>query len=195
MLLVETLATNHGQASAQPFGAVAFRGATWDLSHLAPFAFKMDVGQGLEVSVFVLFSCHCFTKSFRWDPRPSLMIPDHEIYVDEHERRVLCEQRYNLSRQFLREIVTNLESRRITLADDRRPNFVTLEHVDEASGQTLLYAVFFEVERDKSRKRLILRVQSAYVLEEGLTKRQRHAKKIALATLLRNVQKGKPVRA
>lgn len=145
MLLVETLATNHGQASAQPFGAVAFRGATWDLSHLAPFAFKMDVGQGLEVSVFVLFSCHCFTKSFRWDPRPSLMIPDHEIYVDEHERRVLCEQRYNLSRQFLREIVTNLESRRITLADDRRPNFVTLEHVDEASGQTLLYAVFLKL--------------------------------------------------
>lgn len=193
MLLVDTRAEAPARELPQPFGTVVFRGATWDLSHLEPFVFKAAVEPGLEVSVLVLFSCHCFTKSFRWDARPALEIPEHEIYADERERRVLCEQRYNLSRRLLREIVTSLGVRRITLADDRRPNFVTLEHVD--AGKTVLYAVFFEVEKDKARKRLVLRVQSAYVLEGGLTKRQREAKKIALTTLLRNVQRGTPIRA
>lgn len=55
--------------------------------------------------------------------------------------------------------------------------------------------MFFEVEKDRRRKRLILRVQSAYVLEGGLTRRQREAKRIALSTLLRNIHKGLPIRA
>ena len=195
MLLVKTQSVEQVQAVPQPFGSVIFRGEVWDLSHLAPFVFNTAVGAGLEVSVFVRFSCHCFTKSFRWDPRPASAIPDDEVFSDDRERRVLCERRYHLSRRFLREIVMSLGGRRITMADERRPNFVTLEHVDEANRRTLLYAVFFEVGKDKTRKRLVLRVQSAYVLENGLTKRQRNAKKIALATLLRNVHKGAPIRA
>jgi hypothetical protein len=193
MLLVETRDEGPAQEMAQPFGTVVFRGVTWDLSHLRPFVFKTEVAEGLDVSVLVLFSCHCFTKSLRWDERPPLEIPDDEYYVDDRERRVLCERRYDLSRQFLRDIVTNLHARRISLADDRRQNFMTIEHVDD--GKTVVYAVFFEVEKDKVRKRLVLRVQSAYVLDGGLTKRQREAKKIALTTLLRNVLNGKPIRA
>lgn len=193
MLLVENRDEDPMQASTQPFGTVVFRGVLWDLSHLKPFVFKTEVSAGLEVSVLVIFSCHCFTKSLRWDERPALQIPHDEFYVDDRERRVLCERRYNLSRQLLRDIVMSLHTRRITLADDRRANFMTVEHVE--LGRTVLYAVFFEVEKDKLRKRLVLRVQSAYVLNSGLTKRQRDAKKIALATLLRNVYNGKPIRA
>ncbi|MCE4061041.1 hypothetical protein LXM60_12585 [Pandoraea sputorum] len=194
MLLVEPLPEDLANGLPRPFGTVSFRGVLWDLSHLSPFAFSVQIAEHCDVSVLVLFSCHCFTKSFRWDARPIASIPTQEIYTDGRERRVLCPERYALSRKILRKIVLSLGARRITLADDRRPNFVTHEHVD-ALGRKALYAVFFEVERDRRRKRLILRVQSAYVLEGGLTRRQREAKKIALITLLRNIHKGSPIRA
>jgi len=194
MLLVEPLPEDLANGLPRPFGTVSFRGVLWDLSHLSPFAFRAQIEKHCDVSVLVLFSCHCFTKSFQWDARPAASIPAQEVYTDGRERRVLCPERYALSRKFLRKIMLNLASRRITLADDRRPNFVTHEHVD-AQGHKTLYAVFFEVERDRRRKRLISRVQSAYVLEGGLTRRQREAKKIALSTLLRNIHKGSPIRA
>ncbi|WP_244106065.1 hypothetical protein [Paraburkholderia phenazinium] len=79
-------------------------------------------------------------------------------------------QRYELSRRFLRHIVSNLSNRHITVADEKQPNFVTLEQMN-ADGTTSLYAIFFEVKKDNSRRRrLMLRVQSAYVLDHGLTR-------------------------
>ena len=54
---------------------------------------------------------------------------------------------------------------RMELADRKQPNFVTLEKVN-SDGTVSQYAVFFEVEKDKNRKRrLALRIQSAYVLD------------------------------
>lgn len=88
----------------------------------------------------------------------------------------------------------SLPSRRIVIADERQPNFVTLEGIN-ADGSTSLYAIFFEVQRDKNRKRrMILRIQSAYELDEGLTKRQAKAQKIGFATLLRATYLGKKLR-
>lgn len=102
--------------------------------------------------------------------------------------------RYELSRLFLRDIVSNLSNRHITVADEKQPNFVTLEHVN-ANGTTSLYAIFFEVKKDNSRKRrLVLRVQSAYVLENGLTKRQMKGGKVGFETLLRATYLGKRIR-
>jgi len=107
---------------------------------------------------------------------------------------VLDPQRYELSRRFLREIVVNLSGRHITVADEKQPNFVTLEHVN-ADGTSLLYAVFFEVKKDSSRRRrLVLRVQSAYLLDKGLTRRQAKGGKVAFETLLRATYLGKPIR-
>lgn len=130
MLLVEPLPEDLANGLPRPFGTVSFRDVPWDLSHLSPFAFRVQIAERCDVSVLVLFSCHCFTKSFRWDARPIASISAQEIYTDGRERRVLCPERYALSRKFLREIVLSLGARRITLADDRRPNFVTHEHVD-----------------------------------------------------------------
>jgi hypothetical protein len=133
------------------FGDISFGGVRWDPSHLDSFTFKTDLGLDTDVTVLVLFSCHCFTHSLRWDKRPQGLIPAREIYDDGKERRVLDPQRYELSRRFLRDVVMTMPSRRIVLADDRQPNFVTVENVN-TDGTTSLYAIFFEARKDKSRK-------------------------------------------
>ncbi|SAL19247.1 stationary phase growth adaptation protein [Caballeronia choica] len=179
---------------AHRFPAVLYRGVTWDLSHLDSFAFKMDLGMGSDVTVLVLFSCHCFSHSFRWDERPRHEIPVAEIYDDGREQRVLSATRYELSRRYLRDIVVSLRTRRIAVADEKQPNFVTCESVN-SDGTISVYAVFFGVEKDKKRKRrLVLRVQSAYVLRDGLSRRQTKARKVAFDTLLRATYLGKVIR-
>ncbi|MEW6344390.1 MAG: hypothetical protein RXR20_12295 [Paraburkholderia sp.] len=176
------------------FSGIAYRGIQWDLSHLDSFSFKVDLGIGSDITVLVLFSCHCFSHSFQWDGRSRHVIPAREIYSDGKEHRVLDPQRYELSRRFLREIVVNLSGRHITVADEKQPNFVTLEHLN-ADGTSSLYAVFFEVKKDSSRRRrLVLRVQSAYLLDKGLTRRQAKGGKVAFETLLRATYLGKPIR-
>jgi len=153
------------------FGMLNFQGNTWDFGHLEPFAFQCDLDLGFPVTALVLFSCHCFTHSFVRDPRPRIDIPFSEIYDDGREKRVLCPDRYQSSRRLLRDLVLSLPTRRIIVADERQPNFMTVETTTD-SGEPCLYAVFFEVEKDRARKhRLLLRVQSAYTLDQGLTKR------------------------
>lgn len=182
------------ETTHQRFPAVQYRGSVWDLSHLDSFAFKLDLGLGSDITVLVMFSCHCFSHSFAWDERLLHAIPAGEIYDDGRERRILNPERYALSRRFLRGIVTNLQTMRITVADERQPNFVTFEDVD-ADGMTRIYAVFFEAEKDRHRRRrLVLRVQSAYLLDDGLTTRQSQARKVAFKTLLRATYLGKKVR-
>jgi hypothetical protein len=176
------------------FGDISFGGVRWDLSHLDSFTFKTDLGLGTDITVLVLFSCHCFTHSLRWDKRPQGLIPVREIYDDGKERRVLDAQRYELSQRFLREVVMTMPSRRIVVADDRQPNFVTVENVN-TDGTTSLYAIFFEARKDKNRKhRMVLRIQSAYLLDDGLTKRQASARRIGFTTLLRATYLGKKIR-
>ncbi|VWD28039.1 hypothetical protein BCO18175_05970 [Burkholderia contaminans] len=157
--------------------------------------FTCDLETGCDVTVLVLFSCHCFTRSFKWDGRTRDAIPDDEIYDDGRETRVLCVDRYRASRQLLRGVIVGLATRRIVVADERQPNFVTMETI-ASDGTQRVYAVFFEVSKDRIRKRrLILRVQSAYMLDGGLNRRQREARKVALRTLLRASLEGRKIRA
>ncbi|SDQ84535.1 hypothetical protein SAMN05443026_1937 [Burkholderia orbicola] len=181
--------------SASPFPPTIYRDERWDLSHLRPLAFTCDLETGFDVTVLVLFSCHCFTRSLKWDGRTRDTIPDDEIYDDGRETRVLCADRYRASRELLRGVIVGLATRRIVVADERQPNFVTVEAV-VSDGTQRVYAVFFEVSKDRIRKRrLILRVQSAYMLDGGLNRRQREARKVALRTLLRASLEGRKIRA
>jgi hypothetical protein len=107
------------------------------------------------------------------------------MYADERETRALDRRRYDLSKQYLLTIVKQLPTRRIFVADPRRPNYVTMEVPQLANQKPEHYAVFFEVERDKQRpKRVLLRIQSAYALEQK-TKRLQRAEKINFSVLLR----------
>ena len=165
------------------FPEITFRGETWDLRHLDAFALRIDPGLGFEVDVVVLFTCHCFTHSIKRDVRAPLEIPPGEIYEDEIERRVLSQERYDLSRRYLPGLIKNLAKRTIRYAGDNSLNYFTAEVAGmEAPG---VYAVFFEVRRDKRRKRrLLIYVQSAYRLER-LTNRLEKGSKVRFATLLR----------
>jgi hypothetical protein len=177
------------------FQSIEYHGSTWDLSHLDSFAFKCDLGGNCVVTVVVMFSCHCFSHSFARDERARAEIPDTEIYDDGREQRVLDPGRYRLSKRLLRNLVMTLCSRPIVVADERQPNFVTMQQIND-DGTSSLYAVFFDVEKNKARRqRLVLRIQSAYLLERNLTKRQRQAKRVALTTLLRATYEGRKIRA
>lgn len=45
--------------AATPFPPTRYRGESWDLSHLRPLTFTCDLETGFDVTVLVLFSCHC----------------------------------------------------------------------------------------------------------------------------------------
>lgn len=167
------------------FSGVEFKGTPWDLSHLDAFAIRVDPGLGYSVDVVVLFSCHCFTRSYKRDGRPVHAVPEDERFENGRESRVLCSARYELSRQFLPQLVKELPNRTIQFAGSDPLNFVTLDDLDPGGNVIRRYAVFFEVTRDsKRRKRLLLHVQSAYELTE-LTQRQAKAGKVKFATLLK----------
>jgi hypothetical protein len=178
--------------SRHRFPSIRYYDTNWDLTHLDSFAFKADIG--FEATVVVIFSCHCFSHSFRWEARPRIEIPEAEIYKDEKEERVLDPVRYRLSRDVLRELIMGLPGRHIIVANVESRNFLTWE-IRTADDKDLVYAVFFDVERDKHRKkRLILRIQSAYRLDNGLTKRQKSTKKVYLNTLLKAAYEGRVIR-
>lgn len=174
------------------FGRVVYQGAEWDLAHLQPFAFRHAINPELTVDVVVFFSCHCFTHDMKKDQRDD--IPEEEIYDDGRELRVLNPERYELSRQQLPSLVEQLASRHIRVMAHGRPNFLTVEIIDR-NGVQVPYTVFFEVTKDRSRrKRMILRVQSAHARQE-LTKRQAKARKVRLDVLLRAVYEGREIKA
>lgn len=191
------MSTHHGHHDAveahHKFKNVQVNDLEWDLSHLEAFALRVDPGLGFEIDVVVLFSCHCFTHSLSWDARSEHTIPKEEIFDDGRERRVLNDARYQLSRLYLPRLVRELPQRRIQVTGTEAQNFMTLEFLDAAQTPQR-YAVFFEVERDSRRKkRVLLRVQSAYVLEV-LTRRQQTAGKVSFNVLLKAAYEGRAIR-
>jgi hypothetical protein len=159
---------------------------------LDPFALRMEIDPGLVVDVIVFFACHCFTHEEKVDPRRG-NIPPSEYFRDDREIRVLSPDRYELSRLFLPQLVQQLEWRQIRVEGAPHHNFFTVE------GATLgclpvHYLVFFEVKRDRRRKkRLLLRVQSAYPVDV-LTQRLGAAGKVKFKTLLRAAYFGNKIR-
>ena len=108
------------------------------------------------------------------------------IVMDGNIQRVLDQKRYELSLKYLPQLVHDLEKRLIRIADESRPNFVTFELQPASAGEEPLhYAMFFEVKKDRSRKRrMLLRVQSAYILDNP-SKRLLEAKKMRFHIILK----------
>lgn len=171
------------------FSGVTFNGAAWDLSHLNPFGFR-DNANGTDVDVVVFFSCHCFTHKERDDPRST--IPTAEYYVNPDEVRVLDEERYNLSRQLLPQLVTNLKTRHIRVLENG-DSFCTMELVT-SSGAQVHYVVIFSFLKDRQRKnRFLLRVKTAYPRQQ-LTRELSRAGKVRFQILLNKTAKGEKIR-
>ncbi len=145
----------------------SFGDETWTFDHLQAFVMKVPIEQTpknmVEFDVVVLFSNHCFSR----EVKPGEVVEESLIVMDGNIRRVMDKQRYELSLNHLPQLVHDLDTRHIRIADASRPNFVTLELQPASAGEEALhYAMFFEVKKDRSRKRrVLLRVQSAYILE------------------------------
>jgi len=168
------------------FSSRMVAGKLWLFDHLEAIAFKVDVemnpGERMAVDVVVLFSNHCFTRGML----NGEVVAEDLVWLDVREKRVLDKQRYVLSRLFLPRLILELPTRHIQVADASRPNFVSFEMPPQMGfDEAARYAVFFEVERDKlRRRRVLLRVQSAYVMPQ-LTRRQTQADKIRFHTLIK----------
>jgi len=176
------------------FPPVHYRGQLWDLSHLDSFAFSCEITPGHKIEVVVLFSCHCFTHSFKWELRQRHQVPNSEIYNNGIEERVLSPARYEHSLLLLRGMATELPKRRICIANSEQLNYMTWQ-LHNADGTQSIYAVFFDAERDTKRKgRVILRIQSGYVLDKGLTKRQKEAKKVSFSVLVKAAYEGRKIK-
>ncbi|HEY1398694.1 hypothetical protein [Roseateles sp.] len=159
-------------------------------------AFRIDPGLGFDIVVVAYFSSHCFTRSIPWDGRPRHTIPSGELFNDGQEIRVLCEERYSLSSLHLPRIIKDLPKRAIRIAREQPQNFVTVESVTGKTGASQQhYVLFFELSRDTKRKRrLILKVQSAYLkhpFDVSLTR----GRKVSFAKLLKATCLRQPLRA
>ena len=171
------------------FGTDFYGSEEWDLVHLRPYAFKQKItlkSAELEVYVVVIFSCHCFTRGIEHGDKENL-------YFDEKERRALCPDRYQLSKDLLPQMVHELSKREIKTTGSDTGNYMTLELVS-SDGISQPYIVFFEVSRDlKRKKRVILRVQSAHI-RDTLSQRMKEGRKVNFQVLVRAAYEGKKIR-
>jgi hypothetical protein len=171
------------------YSSVEYIGEIWNLEHLKPFAFKFELNVEVKVDVIVFFSCHCFTRKATDEEQKSL--ESKYWYSDTYEDRVLDPERYAFSRLLLPRLVQELKSRHIKSTG--HGNFMTIEVIDTSSHK-LPYVIFFEVLKDKKRKkRLLLIVQSAYVKNDQ-TNRMRSGAKVNFAVLLKATYEGRKIR-
>lgn len=170
------------------FGEIKVGDASWDLAHLEAFAMRLDPNLGFLIDVVVMFSCHCFTTSID-SARQRAGDSQIHIYNDSREQRALCEERYRLSKQFLPMLVQGLANKTIRISADGGHNFFAVENVPNSAPETV-YVLYLEVKKDRTRRRrVILRVQSAYPTK--LTKRQRSARKVSFQVLLKRTYEGR----
>jgi hypothetical protein len=173
-------------SSHQRFAAVVMGTEVWRFDHLEPFAMRVPLevspGNSVAIDIVVLFSNHCFTRGLG----PGEVVDTAHVIMDGGEKRVLDEVRYALSRQYLPGLILDLPNRHILVADRARPSFVTFELPQSAAGAPAAwYAVFFELKKDSvRRKRMLLRVQSAYVLETP-SKRLLNADKMRFQVIMK----------
>lgn len=168
------------------FVTVNVANEVWEFDHLEAFALRVALelapGKPTDIDVVVLFSNHCFTRSLIQGE----VVDDSLTVLDGSEKRVLDKERYDLSRQYLPKLILELPKRHIQVADQTKPNFVTFELPSTAPGaDPVRYAVFFEVKKDSvRRKRMLLRVQSAYILKNP-SKRLLKAEKMRFQVVLK----------
>lgn len=163
---VDTLFNHHDVvADHQRHPARVVAGELWEFDHLQPFVMPVTVNlnsNDVELDVVVLFSNHCYTRK----AEEGESLEDAMVVMDGKVKRILDRERYELSKKYMPTLAKELSNRTIRIASDVKQNFVTFELQGNDACDSRHYAMFFEVKRDRVRKRrLLLRVQSAYIIE------------------------------
>jgi hypothetical protein len=163
---------------------------TYDLTHLDPrhVIYVQQAREGKperHYRVDVTFALHCFTRGLKAGEQP-----DHALlYSDPRETRVFDFRRYALSFQLSGIIDTLLEQKCFHTGQG---NFFTVKLIDE-NGAPVEYEVFFKAYKREKNRALTLIVESAYVRDEGHSKRPA-AKAIGFHVILFNTVNNKPIR-
>jgi hypothetical protein len=137
--------------------AACIDGHIWDLTHLHPFCFSLELPARGELhavafEIDVVFGLHCFTEEIKEGDKAELR------YADLREIRSFNVERYELS-FLLPDIIRSLDRRRCY--HGRFNNFMTFEVI--RNGMVRHYQIYFQVSRSKQNEgRLSLFVQSAY---------------------------------
>jgi hypothetical protein len=154
-------------------------GQVFDLTHLHPFAFSLELvasdhHDAKVIEIRVGFSNHTFTRGRKPDDGSI------QFYGD----RTLCHQRYPLSHS-LPTIVMNLGSRNCFYANQE--NYFVIESADGDE-----YWVFFDVRNVGAPDAVLLFVQSAYPADEPKLNapRGRARKKVGFKVLVNCALKG-----
>lgn len=194
MTMLKVLMDGHQDvvSDEHQFAEVAMGTEVWPLDHLAAFAMRVSLeltpGKPIDIDVVVLFSNHCFSRELE----PGEVVEQAHVIMDGNKKRVLDKERYALSCQYLPALILDLPTRHILVADPSRPNYVTYELPQAIDGvKPDRYAVFFEVTKDRvRRKRMVLRVQSAYILRKP-NKRLLKADKMRFQTIMKRAYEEK----
>jgi hypothetical protein len=163
----------------------------YDLSHLHPFGFDFvvaakDGNPEQRYGIDVIFSLHCFSRA----------ISANEVYVadltyaDSREVRLFDEKRYTHSLR-LPNVIRSIGDRRCFHTG--HDNFFTVEWID-GEGKRIEYTVYFKLSRARSKSRLNLYVQSAYVQDQIPQSRPRPRKPIRFSVIAYNVATGRTIK-
>ncbi|HWU61494.1 MAG TPA: hypothetical protein VN112_05655 [Ensifer sp.] len=159
------------------FKSKTIRGQVYDLDHLDPFDFDIEV-EGVTIVVHVEFTCHCFTEALKQEHTPDLR------YAHGKETRAFDIQRYELSKK-LPEMLRTLGTR--SVYHTQQGSFFVLRDED-IEGLKVPYLVFFSAfKATDKRVHVQLLVRSAY-LKPGMAE---FAAPVRFSTLMRFTRDGK----
>jgi len=159
------------------FKSKTIRGQVYDLDHLDPFDFEIEV-EGAVIVVHVEFSCHCFTEGLGPQHTPDLR------YTHGKETRAFDVQRFELSKK-LPDILRTLGNRSVYRT--QQESFFVLRQED-IEGLKVPYLVFFSAfKATDKRVHVRLLVRSAY-LKPGMTE---WAAPVKFSTLVRFTRDGR----
>jgi hypothetical protein len=169
-----------------------YGGLVYDLSHLHPHleiykqAAKPDrLEREYEVQVF--YSLHCFSKRLM----PNGDVDSALLYSDSRETRVFDRQRYELSKR-LPQIVRSLP--KASCYHTGHGNFFTLDLLDQETGLSQTYEVYFRASRSGKRAGCVnLFVESAYLRDQFHSTVPKR-KKIGFFVILHNTRVGKLIK-
>lgn len=167
---------------------------TYDLTHLNEFewefiqAAKNDMPEVRYIFI-IEFGLHCFTrglnlhKNEKWEA-----IQSDLIYSDPREKRIFDFNRYELSKK-LPDITRDISKK--NCFHTGKENFFIIELLNE-EGLRQEYEVYFQVSKSKGKLRLF--VQSAYIRDLKHSASQPKKKKISFFVIAHNVKMNKKIK-
>jgi hypothetical protein len=172
--------------------SLTIAGENYDLGHLDSFQFEFVVPEkdgrpSQSYMIEVWFSIHCFSRGIADGEQVDVA----QICRDGSEKRIFDRERYELSKQ-LAEIIRNIGSRKCFHTG--KGNFFTIEYQD-ANGKRAEYSIYFRVERRQGSRRLVLKVESAYVNDKIPRSRRHPPAPISFSVIAHHISVGKKIKS